>query len=214
MNQIIREPINALTHLIGAILSVAALVAMIIKAGSAASAASVTAVCIFGVSLILLYSASTLYHSVIARDSVIAFFRRLDHSMIFVLIAGSYTPFCLISLNNKTGWTLFIIVSLIALLGIAFKMVWFNCPRWLSTALYIFMGWMAVFVFSPLAGSLETGGLVLLVAGGGLYTIGGVIYALKPSWMQIKQMGFHEIFHIFILLGSLSHFLSVFLYVL
>ncbi|WP_046179406.1 PAQR family membrane homeostasis protein TrhA [Domibacillus tundrae] len=214
MNQIIREPINALTHLTGAILSVAALVAMIVKAGSAASAASITAVCIFGVSLILLYSASTLYHSVIARDSVIAFFRRLDHSMIFVLIAGSYTPFCLISLNNKTGWTLFIIVSLIALLGIAFKMVWFNCPRWLSTALYIFMGWMAVFVFSPLAGSLETGGLVLLVAGGGLYTIGGVIYALKPSWMQIKQMGFHEIFHIFILLGSLSHFLSVFLYVL
>ncbi|MET1030139.1 PAQR family membrane homeostasis protein TrhA [Domibacillus tundrae] len=214
MNQIIREPINALTHLAGAILSVAALVAMIVKAGSAASAASITAVCIFGVSLILLYSASTLYHSVIARDSVIAFFRRLDHAMIFVLIAGSYTPFCLISLNNKTGWTLFIIVSLIALLGIAFKMVWFNCPRWLSTALYIFMGWMAVFVFSPLAGSLETGGLVLLVAGGGLYTIGGVIYALKPSWMQIKQMGFHEIFHIFILLGSLSHFLSVFLYVL
>lgn len=214
MHSIIREPINALTHFAGVILSVAALVAMIIKAVAVDSASSIAAVCIFGISLILLYSASTLYHWVIARDSVIAFFRRLDHSMIFVLIAGSYTPFCLISLNNQTGWILFMVVSLTALLGIAFKMIWFNCPRWLSTALYIVMGWMAVFVFAPLASSLETGGLVLLVAGGVFYTIGGVIYALKPSWMQIKQMGFHEIFHIFILLGSLSHFLSVFLYVL
>lgn len=214
MQHIIREPINAFTHLAGALLSAAALVAMIIKALHHDSTAAVVAVCIFGASLILLYSASTLYHSVVARDSVIAFFRRLDHSMIFVLIAGSYTPFCLISLNGQTGWTLFLVVSITALIGILFKMIWFTCPRWLSTALYIFMGWMAVFVFSPLASSMETGGLVLLVAGGVLYTLGGILYALKPAWMQIKQWGFHEIFHIFILLGSLAHFLSVFLYVL
>ncbi|WP_046174748.1 PAQR family membrane homeostasis protein TrhA [Domibacillus indicus] len=214
MKHVIREPINALTHLAGAVLSIAALAALIVKALDTHSVSALAAVTIFGISLILLYSASALYHSIIARDSVIAFFRRLDHSMIFVLIAGSYTPFCLISLNNKTGWTLFTAVSLIALLGIAFKMIWFNCPRWLSTALYIFMGWMAVFVFSPLASSMETGGLALLVAGGILYTIGGIIYALKPDWMQIKQLGFHEIFHVFILFGSLAHFLSVFLYVL
>ncbi|MGG3450334.1 PAQR family membrane homeostasis protein TrhA [Domibacillus aminovorans] len=215
MTVFIREPINALTHLAGAILSVAALIAMVIKAAfTIESAAAITAVTIFGVSLILLYSASAAYHSVIARDTVIAFFRRLDHSMIFILIAGSYTPFCLISLNNTTGWTLFCIVSAIAVFGVIFKMVWFNCPRWLSTALYIVMGWMAIFIFSPLASNMESAGLLLLVVGGVLYTIGGIIYGLKPKWLQFKQMGFHEIFHIFILLGSLAHFLSVYVYVL
>ncbi|OMP68092.1 PAQR family membrane homeostasis protein TrhA [Domibacillus epiphyticus] len=215
MNVSIREPINALTHLAGAVLSIAALIAMVIKAAiTLHSVIAVSAVAIFGVSLILLYTASAAYHSVIAKDSVIAFFRRLDHSMIFVLIAGSYTPFCLISLHNEAGWRLFFIVSFAAVCGVIFKMVWFNCPRWLSTALYILMGWMAVFVFSPLASTMETTGLVLLVAGGVLYTIGGIIYGLKPKWLQFKKMGFHEIFHIFILLGSLSHFLSVFFFVL
>ena len=214
MTSLIREPINALTHLFGAVLSAAALIALVLKAASADSFLTLAAVSVFGISLILLYSASTLYHWVVARASVIAFFRRLDHSMIFVLIAGSYTPFCLISMNNQAGWTLFGIVSMTALLGIVFKMAWFTCPRWLSTALYLLMGWMAVFVFSPLASSMETGGLFLLVAGGIFYTIGGIIYGLKPSCMQFGQMGFHEIFHVFILLGSLAHFLSVFLYVL
>lgn len=214
MTSLIREPINALTHLFGAVLSAAALIALVLKAASADSLLTIAAVSVFGISLILLYSASTLYHWVVARASVIAFFRRLDHSMIFVLIAGSYTPFCLISMNNQAGWTLFGIVSAAALLGIVFKMAWFTCPRWLSTALYLLMGWMAVFVFSPLASSMETGGLVLLVAGGVFYTIGGIIYGLKPSCMQFGQMGFHEIFHVFILLGSLAHFWSVFLYVL
>jgi len=214
MTSLIREPINALTHLFGAVLSAAALIALVLKAASADSFLTLAAVSVFGISLILLYSASTLYHWVVARASVIAFFRRLDHSMIFVLIAGSYTPFCLISMNNQAGWTLFGIVSTTALLGIVFKMAWFTCPRWLSTALYLLMGWMAVFVFSPLASSMETGGLFLLVAGGIFYTIGGIIYGLKPSCMQFGQMGFHEIFHVFILLGSLAHFLSVFLYVL
>jgi hemolysin III len=215
MNVYIREPVNALTHLAGAVLSVAALIAMVIKAAlTVESATAITAVTLFGLSLILLYSASAAYHSVIAKDTVIAFFRRLDHSMIFILIAGSYTPFCLISLNNATGWTLFFVVSSVAVLGVVFKMVWFNCPRWLSTTLYILMGWMAIFVFSPLASNMETTGLVLLVVGGVLYTLGGIIYGLKPKWLQFKQMGFHEIFHIFILLGSLTHFLSVYLYVL
>lgn len=214
MTSLIREPINALTHWFGAFLSVAALAAMLLKASTTGSALALLAVSAFGISLILLYSASALYHSVIASDAVIALFRRLDHSMIFVLIAGSYAPFCLVSLHSRTGLILFWIVLAAAVLGILFKMIWFTCPRWMSTALYIFMGWMAVFVFSPLASSMETGGLVLLVAGGIFYTIGGIIYGLKPSWMQFGQMGFHEIFHIFILLGSLAHFWSVFLYVL
>ncbi|RDU36753.1 hemolysin III family protein [Neobacillus piezotolerans] len=215
MNAYIREPINGLTHLAGAVLSFAGLLAMVIKASSeTASPLAITAVTIFGISMILLYSASATYHMVIAKDKAIAFLRRLDHSMIFVLIAGTYTPYCLISLNGVTGWVMFAIIATAAISGVIFKMVWFNCPRWLSTALYIVMGWMVIFVASPLAGSIPREGLALLVLGGILYTIGGIIYGAKPGFLRTKHMGFHEIFHIFILLGSLAHFLSVYLYVL
>ncbi|WP_419393948.1 PAQR family membrane homeostasis protein TrhA [Cytobacillus praedii] len=215
MNSYIREPINGLTHLAGAILSFIGLLAMVIKASlTTASALAITAVIIFGISMILLYSASATYHMVIAKDKVIAFLRRLDHSMIFILIAGSYTPFCLISLNGITGWLLFGIVTAVAISGILFKMIWFNCPRWLSTALYIAMGWIIIFAFSPLSESLSFQGLFLLIFGGVLYTIGGAIYAIKPKFLEFKHFGFHEIFHIFIMLGSLAHFLSVYLYVI
>jgi hemolysin III len=211
----IREPMNGLTHLAGALLSFIGLLALVIKASvTTGSALAVAAVIIFGLSMVLLYSASATYHMVIAKDRVIAYLRRLDHSMIFILIAGSYTPFCLISLNGLTGWVFFGVVSFLAVTGIVFKMVWFNCPRWLSTAIYITMGWLAVFVFSPLAESLTIVGLALLVAGGVFYTIGGVIYAIKPKFLEFKYMGFHEIFHIFILFGTFSHFLCVYMFVL
>lgn len=215
MYSYIREPMNGFTHLAGAILSFIGLLALVIKASmTTGSALAVTAVIIFGISMVLLYAASATYHMVMAKDRVIAFLRKIDHSMIFILIAGSYTPFCLISLNGVTGWLFFGIVSFMAVSGVIFKMVWFNCPRWLSTGLYIAMGWMAVFIFAPLAESLTIVGISLLVAGGVFYTIGGVIYALKPKFLEFKYMGFHEIFHIFILFGTLSHFLSVYLFVL
>lgn len=215
MNSYIREPINGLTHLAGALLSFAGLLALVIKASlTTGSALAITSVTIFGISMILLYTASATYHMVKAKDRVIAFLRRIDHSMIFVLIAGSYTPFCLISLNGVTGWTLFAIISMAALCGILFKMIWFKSPRWLSTSIYIIMGWMVVFVVSPLSSVLSSGGIFWLVAGGVMYTIGGVIYALKPDFLRSKYLGFHEIFHIFIMLGSLAHFLSVYIYVL
>jgi len=215
MNSYIREPINGLTHLAGAILSFAGLLAMVIKASlTTSSPLAITAVAIFGISLMLLYSGSATYHMVIAKDKVIAFLRKLDHSMIYVLIAGSYTPFCLITLNGVTGWVLFSIVSAVALSGILFKMIWFSCPRWLSTALYIAMGWIIVFAFSPLSESLSSNGVMLLLLGGILYTIGGVIYAIKPKFLEFKHLGFHEIFHIFIMMGSMAHFLCVFMYVI
>ncbi|MFC4802808.1 hemolysin III family protein [Neobacillus sp. GCM10023253] len=215
MNAYIREPINGLTHLTGAILSFVGLLAMVIKASlTSHSPLAIAAVIIFGISMILLYSASATYHMVIARDKVIAFLRKLDHSMIFILIAGTYTPFCFISLNGKTGAVLFSIIAAIAICGVVFKMVWFHCPRWISTALYIAMGWMVVFVFSPLSGSINPYGLFLLVLGGIFYTVGGVIYGAKPKFLQFKNWGFHEIFHIFIMLGSLAHFMCVFLYVI
>ncbi|UQX55568.1 hemolysin III family protein [Cytobacillus pseudoceanisediminis] len=215
MNSYIREPINGLTHLAGAILSFAGLLAMVIKASlTTSSPLAITAVAIFGISLMLLYSASATYHMVIAKDKVIAFLRKLDHSMIYVLIAGSYTPFCLITLNGVTGWVLFSIVSAVALSGILFKMIWFRSPRWLSTAFYIAMGWIIVFAFSPLSESLSSNGVMLLLLGGILYTIGGVIYAIKPKFLEFKHLGFHEIFHIFIMMGSMAHFLCVFMYVI
>ncbi|PAE26321.1 hemolysin III family protein [Bacillus sp. 7894-2] len=215
MNSYIREPINGLTHLAGAILSFAGLLAMVIKASlTTSSPIAITAVAIFGISLMLLYSASAAYHMVVAKDKVIAFLRKLDHSMIYVLIAGSYTPFCLITLNGVTGWVLFGIVTVVALSGILFKMIWFNCPRWLSTALYIALGWIIVFAFSPLSESLSSAGVMLLLLGGILYTIGGVIYAVKPKFLEFNSMGFHEIFHIFIMMGSMTHFLCVFMYVI
>ncbi|WP_033826748.1 PAQR family membrane homeostasis protein TrhA [Bacillus andreraoultii] len=215
MEKYIREPINSLTHLVGVFLSIAALVVMIVKvATSTGGGKSLAAVIVFGISLILLYTASTTYHWVIAKNKVIAFLRKIDHSMIFVLIAGTYAPFCLVGLDRKLGWTLFGIITGLGLAGVVFKMVWFNCPRWLSTALYIGMGWIAVTVISPLSKTINIGGVVLLILGGVIYTIGGVIYAVKPKFLEFKWMGFHEIFHLFILLGSVMHFLSVYLYVL
>lgn len=211
----IREPFNALSHLAGAVLSVVALIAMLMKGSTNdAPVLYLIAVIIFGISMILLYSTSAMYHMVFAKDHVIAFLRRLDHSMIFLLIAGSYAPFCLIALKGTIGIVLFLVVAAIAIAGITFKMVWFNSPRWLSTALYIGMGWIIVFLASPLSDTLSTPGLLLLILGGIMYTIGGIIYGAKPNFLQSKYLGFHEIFHIFILLGTLSHFLCVYYYVL
>lgn len=210
-----REPINGFTHLGGAILSFAGLLALVIKTTlTSPTAVDITAVIIFGISLVLLYSASATYHLVVASDKVISFLRKIDHSMIFILIAGSYTPFCLIALNGIEGWITFGIVSGIAICGVVFKMVWFNCPRWLSTSVYIGMGWISVFIVIPLYKSIALGGILLLLAGGISYTIGAIIYGLKPKALKFKNLGFHEIFHIFILIGSLCHYIAVFEYVI
>lgn len=215
MNNYLREPVNGFTHLAGAILSFAGLLALVIKTAlQGHSTVALTAVIIFGISMILLYAASATYHLVVSSDKVISFLRRLDHSMIFLLIAGSYTPFCLIALEGTTGWVLFSIIITIAIVGISFKLIWFNCPRWLSTSIYVIMGWIAVFLMGPLKESLSSQGLSLLIMGGVFYTIGAIIYATKPKFLKSKYLGFHEIFHIFIMFGTLTHFLCVFKYVI
>ena len=211
----LREPINSITHFAGAALSILALIAMLIKViindGSSVAIVSVT---IFGISLILLYTISATYHGVISTEKVIFNLKRLDHSMIFILIAGSYAPFCLLAIGGSFGITMFIIMMSIAVFGIIFKLCWFDCPRWLQTSMYIAMGWSAVFMIKPLSAVLPLSSIFWLVLGGVLYTIGGVIYGAKPAKMKLGSFGFHEIFHIFILLGSLSHFICVFTYVL
>ncbi|GAA0589153.1 hemolysin III family protein [Virgibacillus siamensis] len=215
MSVYIREPVNGLTHLFGAILSVAGLLALIIKAAETSeSALAVIAVAIFGISMILLYSASATYHMVIAKDRVIAFLRRIDHSMIFVLIAGTYTPLCLISLQGATGWILFGVISAIAIAGVTFKLVWFHAPRLLSTLLYVAMGWIVIFYSSHLLPIIGGEGMFMLVLGGMFYTVGALIYWKKPKYLSFKHFGFHEIFHLFILAGSLFHFVCIYGYVL
>ncbi|HSQ88994.1 PAQR family membrane homeostasis protein TrhA [Romboutsia sp.] len=215
MNNYLREPINGFTHLAGAVLSFIGLLALVIKTTlNSPSTIALTAVIIFGLSMILLYAASATYHLVVSSDKVINFLRRLDHAMIFVLIAGSYTPFCLIALNGPTGWILFGIIFAAAVAGVCFKLIWFNCPRWISTLIYVAMGWISIFLMAPLNKALSPQGLALLVAGGIFYTIGALIYATKPKFFKSKYLGFHEIFHIFIMLGTLTHFLCVFKFVI
>ena len=215
LEKYLREPINSITHWIGAILSLFALIAMLVKGIlNNSSTITIASVIIFGISLILLYSVSATYHGVITSDKIIYRLRKLDHSMIFILIAGSYAPFCLISLGGSKGAVFFSIIASIAIAGILFRMLWFNCPRWLQTALYIGLGWAAIFMIKPLSQVLSPISLFLLVFGGVLYTVGGVIYGLKPKKLQFGKFGFHEIFHIFIILGSLCHFICVFIYLL
>lgn len=215
MEKYLREPINSLTHWIGAILSLFALIAMLTKSLiNDASSISIVSVVIFGISLILLYSVSATYHGVITTEKIIFRLRKLDHSMIFILIAGSYAPFCLIGISGFKGTVFFATIASIAIAGILFRMLWFNCPRWLQTSLYIGLGWAAIFMIKPLSAVLSSTSLFLLVFGGILYTIGGVIYGLKPKKFQLGKFGFHEIFHIFIILGSLSHFICVFIYLI
>lgn len=215
MSNYLREPINGFTHLAGAILSFIGLLALVIKTTlNTPTTISLTAVIIFGLSMILLYAASATYHLVVSSDKVISFLRRLDHAMIFVLIAGSYTPFCLIALDGPTGWILFGVIMITAIAGVSFKLIWFKCPRWISTVIYVAMGWISIFLISPLYKALSFRGVSLLVLGGIFYTIGALIYATKPKFLNFKHLGFHEIFHIFIMLGSLTHFFCVFNYVI
>ena len=215
MEKYLREPIYSLTHWVGAILSLFALIAMLAKGlVNNASNVAIVSVVIFGISLILLYSVSATYHGVITSEKIIFRLRKLDHSMIFILIAGSYAPFCLIALGGSKGTVFFTTIASIALAGILFRMLWFNFPRWLQTSLYIGLGWAAIFMIKPLSQVLNPISLFLLVLGGVLYTVGGVIYGIKPKKLQLGKFGFHEIFHIFIILGRLCHFICVFTYLI
>lgn len=211
----LREPISSITHLIGGGLSILALVLLIVKQVLATSINYnlFVSTIIFGASMILLYFTSGIYHAISAKkEKLVLYMRKLDHSMIYVLIAGSYSPFCLYVLPRKTGIPVFIILWLIAIVGILMKILWINMPRILSSALYIGMGWVAIFVIKDLYINLVGPAFFLLVLGGLLYTIGGGIYAIKRP--NIKNWNFHDIFHIFIMLGSLAHFLLVFLFLI
>ena len=211
----IREPGSAITHFIGMMLAVFAAVPLLIKAAVTSGERHFVAMFIFMCSMVLLYGASTTYHSVNVSGKQLRFFRKIDHMMIFVLIAGSYTPVCLIVLGGKEGCTLLSLVWGIAIVGMLINALWITCPKWFSSLVYIAMGWVCVLVFSDLIAALPLAGLLWLFTGGVLYTIGGVIYALKLTVFngKYKFFGSHEVFHIFCMLGSVCHFLFMYHYV-
>lgn len=212
----IREPGSAITHFIAMMMAVLAAVPLLAKAGLSGSRTAVEAMMIFMGSMVLLYGASALYHSVVVPDRILKIFRKLDHMMIFVLIAGSYTPVCMIVLGGKEGYTLLAAVWGIAAAGMLIKALWIGCPKWFSSVIYIAMGWVCVFVFGQLLDTLSAQAFAWLFAGGVIYTVGGVIYALKLPIFNAKHtyFGSHEIFHLFVMAGSICHFIFMYQYVL
>lgn len=211
----LREPISSITHLIGGFLSILGLVLLVSKQllhGNIQGSLLASTI-IFGVSMILLYFTSGIYHAVRAtKEKAVRVMRKLDHSMIYVLIAGSYSPFCLYVLPKHKGLIIFAILWGIAIVGSILKIMWIDMPRVLSAGLYIIMGWTAIFIIKDLYAILNTGAFIMLFVGGIFYTIGGIIYAIKKP--NFKKWNFHDVFHIFIMLGSLSHFLMVFLFII
>ena len=210
----IKDPVSSLTHFIGAVLSVIGLILLLSHAVKNATVWHIIAFSVFGASLILLYTASSVYHALNISERVSRFLKKLDHMMIFVLIAGTYTPICLIPLRGSWGWSLFGIVWGTALLGIAIKLFYINLPRWVSTLIYICMGWLVLVAIFPILRSVPFPAFIWLAAGGIAYTVGAVIYGFKWPVLKPRVFGFHELFHIFVLIGSFCHFWVMYGYVL
>ena len=189
----IREPGSAITHLIGLLLAAFAAIPMLVKAALFSTRTAVAAMAVFMTSMILLYAASTLYHSVNLTGSKLKLFKKLDHMMIFVLIAGSYTPVCML-----------------------FKLCWVTCPKYISSIIYVAMGWACLSVFGQLIHTLSHAAFSWLLAGGLFYTVGGIIYALRLPFFNARHRNFgsHEIFHLFVMAGSICHFICMYRYVL
>lgn len=209
-----KEITSALTHLGGAIFAVIGMAMLLYVAIRSKNTMSIIAFIIFGLSMILLYSTSSIYHFIDAsKKKAKLVMRKLDHIMIFVLISGTYTPICLLALKNTIGYALLAIVWLITLIGVFIKIFWINAPRWVSAGLYIGMGWLSVVVLAPLVRTLPAGGIIWLFLGGLMYTVGGVIYGLKKPNINKPWFGFHELFHLFVLAGTFCHFIMMYFYV-
>ena len=208
----VKDPGSALTHFIAMIGAAIAAVPLLHKAAEEADSRHLAALAVFIISMILLYAASTTYHTFNISEKVNRILRKIDHMMIFILIAGSSTPICVIPLRNTVGYPLLALVWGTAIIGMLIKAFWITCPKWFSSMIYISMGWLCVLAMVPLVQSLPKAAFVWLVAGGVIYTIGGIIYALKlPIFNSRHQFfGSHEIFHVFVMAGSLCHYVTMF----
>lgn len=212
----IKDPGSAITHFIGMMMAVFAGVPLLIKAASEPTSVYLFSAIVYIVSMILLYAASTMYHTFDVSEKINRCLKKFDHMMISVLIAGTYTPICLLVLDKPLGYFLLAIVWSFALVGIIIKAFWVTCPKWFSSVLYIGMGWTCVLAFTQLLDALSSAAFGLLLAGGIIYTIGGVIYALKLPIFNNKHKNFgsHEIFHLFVMGGSACHFIMLYVFVM
>lgn len=211
----LKDPGSSITHFIGMLMAAFSAFPLLFKAATNPDRLHVISLAIFILSMILLYGASTLYHSLDLSAKINQRLKKLDHMMISILIAGSYTPVCVVVLNGTTGRVLLGLVWGVAILGILIKAFWINCPKWFSSALYIAMGWLCVLSFTQLIEALPPLAFHWLLAGGIIYTLGGVIYALKLPLFNSRHpyFGSHEIFHLFVMGGSFCHFIFMYTFV-
>lgn len=211
----LREPVNTLTHGVGVLLAIAALVVLLLL--SDGEPWRTVAFAIYGGSMIALYLASSVMHGAKVGERWLRRLRLIDHAAIFLLIAGTYTPVTLVLLRAEEpawGWSIFGVAWGFALLGIVFKLFWFEAPRWLSTMMYVAMGWMAVVAIVPMLRAMPWSGISWLLIGGLFYSVGALVYATKWPNPWPRVFGYHEIWHLFVLAGSASHFVLMLRYVL
>ncbi len=208
-----KDPLSALSHFIGFLCAIILTPVLLIHASDKnASLIEMISLGVFMLSMILLYGASASYHSFNISYKVNKILKKIDHMSIFILIAGSYTPLCVTAIPNPLGIRLLVFIWAIALLGMIFKFCWVTCPKWVSSVMYIAMGWACIIALPQLIVGLGTNGFLWLLAGGLFYTVGGVIYSMKLNLIPKNDVGFgnHELFHLFVLAGSLCHFIVMF----
>jgi hemolysin III len=203
----LREPVNSLTHWAGAALALAGLIALLIVGWD--TPAKVVSLAIYGISLIAMFSASATYHMVRVKDRALEIFRKIDHSAIYLLIAGTSTPFCVNAFEGFLKWGMLGIIWSLALIGIIVKVFYIRAPRWLNAGIYVAMGWMAVGAAGQMLTALPAWVLGWLIAGGVIYTLGAVVYATRIFNFKPGVFGFHEVWHIFVLLAAAAHFVAV-----
>ena len=213
MKKRLREPVSGLTHLAGVLLALVGLGVLLVRASGAGRVDQFVAFGVFGCSLVALYGASTLYHLLPVSPAAVARLRKLDHVAIFVLIAGTYTPICVLALEGGWGAGLLGLVWTLALCGIVLKVFWMDAPRWLSVGLYLAMGWLAVIAASAIFQAIPQGGIAWILGGGLVYSLGAVIYGLKWPDLVPGVFGFHELWHLFVLVGSACHFWAMLRYI-
>lgn len=207
MVKIFREPVNSLTHWAAAIMALAGLIAlMIIGWGTPAKVISLV---IYGVSLIFLFSASATYHMVQVKDGVLEIFRKVDHAAIYCLIAGTYTPFCVNAFDGFWKWGMLSIIWSLAAIGIIVKVFYIHAPRWLNAGIYVGMGWLSIIGIGQMLAVLPTWVLGWLISGGLIYTLGAIVYTTKIFNFKPGVFGFHEMWHLFVMLAATAHFVAV-----
>ncbi len=207
------RPWSAITHGIGAVLAAMGTAALLLRSAALGlDLWHLVSFLIYGLSMVGLYTASTLYHCINTNVKGRIALRKYDHTSIYLLIAGSYTPICLVPLRTygAWGWTMFGTIWALAIAGFVLAVVWIDAPRWVTAGLCLFMGWMALAALVPLIRVLPPAGFFWLLLGGILYSVGGVLYAVKWPGRNNPRFGCHEIFHVFILLGSICHFILMY----